>query len=341
MRVVVTGATGNIGTAVLRALGREAPGADVVATARRVPAGAGPETPSRTQWQARDLRTDDLDDLLAGADAVVHLAWAFHPAHEPEQTWRTNVVGTRRLLEAAGRSGVGHVVAASSVAAYSPRRDLDPIDEDWPTDGTSAAPYAREKAYVERLLDGFEGANPDVVVTRMRPAFVFQQPAASEQRRIFAGPLVPPRLAMRAASVLLPLPAGLALQAVHADDVATAVASAVLRRAGGAFNLAGDGVLGGDELQEVFGGRPVQVPTALARSVVAAGFALRALPADPRLLDALLAVPMLGTDQARDRLGWQPEHTAAEALDALRTGLLDRRGAPTPPLHGSDERPPG
>jgi nucleoside-diphosphate-sugar epimerase len=335
MRIVVTGASGNLGTAVLRAAAAQLPDAEVVAVARRSPA-AGAEaivTPSRTEWVERDLRNDELAPVLQGADAVVHLAWAFHPTHQPEQTWRTNAIGTRRLLDAAARAKVAHVAVASSVAAYSPRQSLSLIDEDWPTDGASAAPYAREKAYVERVLDGFDAANPEVTVTRMRPAFVFQPTAASEQRRIFAGRLAPTKAALKVASIVLPLPSNLALQAVHADDVGAAFVSAVVRTAGGAFNLAADDVLDGAGLQEVFGGQPVRIPDPLARVAVAAGFRSRLLPADPRLLDALLRVPMLSSARARSELDWHPQHSSADALSSLREGLLQGAGAPTPPLH--------
>ena len=159
---------------------------------------------------------------------------------------------------------------------------------------------------MERALDAFESTHRDVAVTRMRPAFVFQPSAASEQRRIFAGRLLPTRLALGAASLALPLPNGLMLQAVHADDVGAAFISAIRQRAHGAFNLAADDVLDGPALQEVFGGRPIRVPAGVARLAVSAGFRSRLLPADPRLLDALLRVPMLSNVRAREALGWIP-----------------------------------
>jgi len=335
MRIVVTGATGNIGTAVLRAAAEQLPDAEVVAVARRAPAPGtgGPDAPRRTEWVERDVRSDDLAPVLDSADAVVHLTWAFHPTHRPEQTWRTNAIGTRRLLDAVARARVPHVTVASSVAAYSPRQGLAPVDESWPTDGASDAPYAREKAYVERVLDGFDAANPEVTVTRMRPAFVFQHTAASEQRRIFAGRLAPTRAALKAAALVLPVPTGLALQAVHADDVGAAFVSAVANRVGGPFNLSADDVLDGGGLRDVFGGRPVGVPDQLARAAVATGFRSRLLPADPRLLDALLRVPMLSSARARAELDWLPRHSSADALHSLRGGLLQGAGAPTPPLH--------
>ena len=116
---------------------------------------------------------------VVDADAVVHLAWRFQPTRDPEVTWQTNAVGTHRLLDAVTTAGTSAVVCASSIAAYSPATGDEPVDESWPTDGTSAAAYCREKAYVERLLDAFEQRSPAARVVRLRPAFVFQRVAAS------------------------------------------------------------------------------------------------------------------------------------------------------------------
>ena len=90
------------------------------------------------------MGTDDLVPHLEGAEAVVHLAWRFQPTHRPDMTWHSNVVGTRRVLEACSRAGVPTVVVASSLAAYSPVDHDDPVGEDWATDGASSAAYCRE-----------------------------------------------------------------------------------------------------------------------------------------------------------------------------------------------------
>jgi hypothetical protein len=105
-------------------------------------------------------------------------------------TWQANAVGSARVFEAVSAAGVGVLVYASPVGAYSPgpgRR----ADESRPTHSVPAAASGREKAYVERLLDAFEARQPDTRVVRLRPAFIFQREAASEQRRIFAGLLLP------------------------------------------------------------------------------------------------------------------------------------------------------
>ncbi|MDQ4040693.1 MAG: NAD-dependent epimerase/dehydratase family protein, partial [Actinomycetota bacterium] len=71
MRVVVIGATGNAGTSLLRALGRDSGVEDIVGVARRVPDRAWP----KVSWASADVTSSDLVPILRGADAVVHLAW--------------------------------------------------------------------------------------------------------------------------------------------------------------------------------------------------------------------------------------------------------------------------
>lgn len=332
MRVVVTGASGNIGSACLRALtadGRH----EVVGVARRRPRVPQPSPLASVSWHPADVSADDLDSVLTGADAVVHLAWKFQPTHRPTETWATNVVGTRRLLEAVRRRGVPVVVCASSVAAYSPVDHDDPVDETWATDGASEAAYCREKAYDERVLDAFEAGSPGTRVVRLRPAFVFQRSAASEQRRIFGGALLRPRMLDRRFVPVLPVPSGLRMQAVHAGDVARAVVAAVERPVSGAFNLAADGVLRRRDLGELLDAPTVEVPASLVRGVADLGWHSRMLPVPGSLLSAMLAVPLLRTDRARAELDWVAHHTAGEAVGEMLEGAAMSAGSDLPPLH--------
>ncbi|HWJ10206.1 MAG TPA: NAD-dependent epimerase/dehydratase family protein [Nocardioides sp.] len=332
MRIVVTGASGNIGSACLRALtadGRH----QVTGVARRRPDVPRPSPLASVTWHAADVSTDDLDSVVAGADAVVHLAWKFQPTRRPTQTWATNVIGTRRVLEAVRRRGVPVVVCASSVAAYSPVDHDDPVDEGWATDGASEAAYCREKAYDERVLDAFEASSPATRVVRLRPAFVFQRSAASEQRRIFGGALLRPRMLDRRLVPVLPVPRGLRMQAVHAGDVARAVVAAVERPVSGPFNLAADGVLRRHELGQLMDAPTVELPAGMLRGAADLGWHARLVPVPGSLLSAFLSVPLLRTERARDELGWVARHTASEAVAEMLEGAAMSAGSGMPPLH--------
>ncbi|MEV7725341.1 NAD-dependent epimerase/dehydratase family protein [Streptomyces sp. NPDC087917] len=331
MRVVVTGATGNAGTSVVRALAADRTIADVLGVARRRPALTLPGV----RWAEADIDPGhaDLTRLFAGADAVVHLAWKFQPTHDPATTWRTNVLGGIRVFEACARAGVRALVYASSVGAYSPGpSDGRPVDESWPTHGWPGAAYTREKAYLERYLDAFQPAHPDLRVVRMRPGFLFKRESASEQRRIFAGPLLPWRLVRPGLLPALPAVTGLRFQALHTDDAAAAYRAAVVRPVHGPFNLVADPVLDTAALAELLHARTVPLPAGAARAALAAAWRMHLVPTAPGLLDAVLRLPLLDAGRARAELGWVPTHTATEAVAAFLEGLREGAGLDTPPL---------
>jgi nucleoside-diphosphate-sugar epimerase len=325
-RIVVTGASGNVGTSVLRELAADSSVGSVVGIARRLPDWSH----DKITWKVADVATDDLDPLLAGADAVIHLAWKIQPARDPHTTWHANVLGSIRVFDAVARTGVPALVHASSVGAYSPGPKDRLVTEDWPTHGWPAASYTREKSYLERVLDTYEHDHPEVRVVRMRPAFLFKRESASEQRRLFAGPLIP-GAAVRFLPVVPDVP-GLRLQAVHTDDAARAYRLAALGDIRGPVNLATDPVLDAPLLARLLNARVVSIPTWALRGPLAAAWRLHATPASPDLFDAALRLPLLDSTRARTELGWIPEHDAAAAVSELLTGLREGAGMPTPPL---------
>jgi UDP-glucose 4-epimerase len=332
VRIVIVGATGNIGVSLVERLAGDRRVDDIVGVARRVPQGPLGSGAERVTWVSGDIRYDDLEQLVEDADVVVDLAWMFQPTHRPEVTWSTNVVGTSRLIDAVLATGVPTLVVSSSVAAYSPRAHTAPVDESWPTHGTSTAAYAREKAYVERLLDAAETTREHPRVVRIRPAFVFQGRSASEQRRIFAGPLLPRALVRPKLIPAMPVPDGLLLQAVHADDVANAFAKAALGDASGGFNICADDVLGPTELSSLVQARRVPVPAGLLRRLIGAAWTARAIPADPKLFDAVMALPVMSNARAKSELGWRPTRSAQAVLEEFLAGLRKGEGERTAPL---------
>ena len=329
MKIVVTGATGNVGTSVVEALAADPDVTQIVGIARRPVSWPRP----KTQWLALDVARDDLGDAFAGADAVIHLAWLFSPTRRPLVTWRNNVLGSLRVFEAAAAAGVGALVHASSVGTYSAKPDDGhKVDETWPTHSLPTAAYGREKAYLERALDAFEPAHPDMRVVRMRPCFLFKAESAAEQRRIFAGPLLPARVVGRKWLPVVPDVPGLAFQAMHTSDVAEAYRLAVTRPVRGAFNLAADPVITPDVLGRIFRARLVPMPAEAMVAATRVAFRTRVAPAPPELLELFLSLPVLDSGRAERELGWRPARSGVDALEALLEGWRTGASLPTPPL---------
>lgn len=326
MKVVVTGASGNIGSQLVPALLADPQVDEVVGIARRRPA----EVADGVTWVEADLSVDDLGPAVEGAAVVVHLAWLIQPAHDEDVLWRANVVGSERLLRACGAASVDAVVHASSLAAYR-AGPKERVDETWPTDGIPSSAYARAKAYVERLLDVYELEHPAARVVRLRPGLVLQRAAATEIRRLFLGPFVPNRL-LRAALPVVPDIEDLRFQVVHSADCADAFRRAVTSDARGAYNVAAEPVIDPEILGRVLGARPVPVPGGLLRAAADVTWRLRLQPADPGWVDIVLRTPLLDTGRIRRELGWSPQHGAEDALDEMVSGIVDGAAGSSPPL---------
>jgi len=329
VRIVVTGATGNVGTSVVEALAGDDRVTEIVGIARRLPAWERP----RTRWVSADIARDDLRPHFAGADVVINLAWLIQPSRDGAELERVNVAGSRRVFEAAADAGVPALVHASSVGVYSEGPKDRPVDESWPRDGVPTSFYSRHKAAAERALDAVEAANPRLRAVRLRPALIFKREAGPEVRRLFAGPLLPARLLRPGLVPLLPLPDRLVLQAVHGDDVGVAYRLAALSAdARGAYNIAADPVLDPARLANLFRARRVRIPERPLRVLADVTWRARLQPTPPGWLDMGLAVPVMDVRRAREELGWTPRRSATEALMELLDGMRAPAGLPTPPL---------
>jgi UDP-glucose 4-epimerase len=326
MRVVVTGASGNVGAGVLRALHEQLPDAQVVGVCRRPPTTG--EKYERVRWHAVDLASPSaaarLEPALHGADVVIHLALAVQPVRDTDYLYRANVIGTQMLLSAMEAAGIRHLVYASSLGIYAPGAS-EPVDESWPDSGQPTSVYSRHKVMVERILDRFEREHPQTVVARFRPTVVVQREAAWLIHSLYLGPLVPRaalELLRRGALRILPLPRGLALQFVHADDVGDAVIRMMQRRFHGSVNVAAD-VLDSRALASVVGARAIGVDPRLMRAVITALSACRVIALTPGWYDVATNSPLMDTTKARRELGWAPSRTSAESALELLEGMAE------------------
>ncbi len=331
MKVVVTGATGNVGTSTVEALAKSPEIDEIVGLARRLPTW----TPPKTSWVEANILSADLAAIFAGADAVIHLAWAIQPSRDAETLERINVEGSRRVFAAVAEAGVPKLVHASSVGAYSRGPKDREVDESWPTEGTETSFYSRHKVAVERELDRFEADNPGTRVVRLRPALIFKDEAATEIRRLFVGPFLPNFLLRRKLLPALPRIDRLRFQAVHSDDVGQAYLRAVLADVDGAFNIAAEPPLSPEEMADRLGVRSFPVPARVVRRLADLSWRLRLQPTPAGWLDMARNVPLMSS-RAGARGAWAGSRAtaASKRWKSCVGGMREGQGAATPPLGG-------
>jgi UDP-glucose 4-epimerase len=315
LTVAVTGPTGDIGRAFLRAAERARSIGTVIGMARRPfdPAALGLR---KTRYRQGDvLDRAAVDALAAEADVVVHLAFLIMGGLE--ETRRINLEGSANVFAAAAAAPrVRRLVYTSSVAAYGFHAgNPQPLTENVPARGTEAHYYSAQKAELEAALR-WASAGGEVDAYVLRPCIVAGPDALGLLESI-------PWPVRRAPFPILPDP-GSPFQLVHHDDVASAVVAAA-RGAGppGVYNLAGPGELRVRDLARALGWHSVPVPRA-SLALASAGARLPMVPAKAQWLNAMRVPVLMDTGRARRSLRWRPRHHAAETLEAMVAAARER-----------------
>ena len=285
MKVFVTGAGGFIGRALLAALrqdGIEAGGVD------RVPAPGDDAVVAGDTTEPGPWR-----HALEGADVVVHTAAVVSNAVKLHEQWRVNVLGTRRVVEAAAAAGVRRVVHLSSIRAFSDTGFPAGVTEDHPVrpDGN---PYVDTKIASEHVVLAAHAAR-EVEAVVVRPGDVYG-PGSQPW-------VVKPLALLRTGQLLLPARGRGVFSPVHVDDLVRGLVLAATRptAAGQVFTVVGPRTV---TTGEYFG--------ALAR---AAG--RRPPPSAPTPVAVALASLVDGVNRARGR---RTEVNAGTVRYLTRTG---------------------
>jgi len=270
-RVLITGATGFIGSAVARTF----LGAGYVVRALvRV-------TSPRTNLTGLDIEFVEgyIRDAESVARAMQEVRYVIHVAAdyrlwapEPEEIIRTNVLGTRIVMEAARRAGVERVVYTSSVATLQLRSGGDAADEtESAAESEALGPYKRSKVVAERLV-------AEMVARDGLPAVIVNPTAPIGRRDIKPTPTG--RVIVEAACGRMPGYVDTGLNLVDVDDVAAGHLAALVRgRVGERYILGGQNVMLADMLQDIarlVGRRPpsLRLPRGLIYPVALAAEAM-------------------------------------------------------------------
>jgi len=169
--ILVVGANGFVGSALLARLIEEGERPRIIATHRSpLTSEIKQQFGAAVHWLRADLYTDNLTEAVANVDTVFHLAAhssISESAAERSSMYQINVLGTQRLAVAAKASGVRHFIFVSSIAACEAGTFL-PIDE---SNGIPISAYGKSKKTAEDLLLTMQGN--DFEITVLRPTALF------------------------------------------------------------------------------------------------------------------------------------------------------------------------
>jgi dihydroflavonol-4-reductase len=242
-RVLVTGASGFVGSAVARAL--QARGAQVVCLVRQSsPRGNLEELHAELSYG--DMRDQASVELAAqGARYLFHVAADYRIwARDPEEIVRANREGTEAVMRAALACGVERIVYTSSVATLGPAPGADkdaPADETGAlTPQTAVGAYKRSKVIAERLVER-------MIAEQGLPAVIVNPSTPIGPRDIKPTPTG--RIIVEAANGKAPAYIDTGLNLAHVDDVAEGHIAALERgKIGERYILGGQNV----ELSRLF-----------------------------------------------------------------------------------------
>jgi UDP-glucose 4-epimerase len=324
MRYLITGGSGYIGSRLTEILDERDDTEAIVNLDVR--------PPSRQLGKSSFVRGDVRDYASIRAlldrerpDALVHLAFVLNPIRDEARMYDIDVNGTAAVLRAAADAGTEQALVTSSATAYGAFPDNPkPIAEDWPVRGQPDFSYARHKADADRICQLWALENPDRVMTIVRPSIVFGPNVDNYISRSWKN------------AAFMPIIDGVdeEFQLVHEDDVVSALIGLLDAKAGGAFNLGGDGTMTWGESAEMVGQKTRVMSMKTVRRIYGAAWALRAprVESPPGNLNFIRYPWVVSNEKLKSEIGWKPSATTREAFveTMYAKGLVATPPAPSP-----------
>lgn len=306
MKVLITGASGYVGTRLLELLENEASVELVTGLDVKPP----PRASEKLEFHSKDIRDPALEALFKQArpNVVVHLAFVLNPIHNRRLMRDIDVNGTANVLRAVAASGARKVIVASSATAYGAHPDSPEwLPESAPIRGNREFSYSSDKAEVEALCQRFAQEHPNVVLTVLRPSVV----VGPTQKNYLLRKILPEKTYFMVRGHTPKM------QFVHEEDMARVYIEAILQDHPGAWNVTGDGGLTMEEMAKIAGKGTMRTSMAAARFGLALAWVIRRMDAPAGVLPFIVYPWTLDNRKIKEEWGFQFRYTGEEAFRKL------------------------
>ena len=306
MRYLITGGSGYIGSRLVDLLGRRDDTEKMVICDVAPPKGYRP----KTEYERIDVRDRQAVRSVVERvrpDVLVHLAFILNPSHDEGFAYDVDVNGTHNVLEAAEHAGTRQLLVTTSGVAYGAFPDNPvPLTEDDPVRGVAGFSYARDKTESDRLCQLWAARHTDRVMTIVRPCIVFGPNVDNYLVRLWT---------KQPFAVDIGGTIDRDIQFVHEDDVVEGIAGLLLGRHGGAYNVAGDGLMTNRECAELIGVPIRKLPLRVYRGLARTMWRLRQAEAPPGAIDFALYSWLLSNEKLKRTTGWTPRYSSRETFE--------------------------
>ncbi|HSC87591.1 MAG TPA: NAD-dependent epimerase/dehydratase family protein [Polyangiaceae bacterium] len=299
--VLVTGFAGRLGRRLVRRLHRTR---KVVGLDRKSARGL----PIDVEHEAFDPQRSGARQVFRRGDlgAIVHLGVVHDPRAKRSDTHANNLLAFQRVLEYAERFEIPKIVVLSSANTYGPRpENAQFLSESAPLLAGGRFSEMHGLVELDLLAQSTFWRLPGTETVILRPANILGtvRNAPSNYLRL---PVVPTLMGFD------PM-----VQAVHQDDVVTAIERALAPGVRGIFNVAGPPAVRLSRALELLGRRTMPVPYSLAKGGLSGLFLLGMSRFPAPELDFIRYVCMVDDGLARRTLGYEPAHDLRSTLDAV------------------------
>ncbi|RBW62091.1 SDR family oxidoreductase [Ruegeria sp. A3M17] len=302
--ILITGAAGAVGTALLQRLGGRA---DITITATDIQEPAN--LPKNARFVGMDVTGNaPLNVILAeGPDTIVHLASIVTPGPSStrDHEYQVDVEGTRNVLNAAIAAGVTRLVVTSSGAAYGYHADNPvPLRETDAIRGNQEFAYSWHKRLVEEMLAEARQTAPDLEQVVLRVGTVLGPKVENQITALFHKPSL---LGLKGSDSPFVF--------IWDEDLADILVRAATDGPAGVFNVAGDGALTISQIASQMGKSVRWLPPAVVKIALSIARPLGLSRYGPEQVRFLLYRPVLNNAALKGVFGYHPKFTSAEAFD--------------------------